>query len=346
MALSKLSCTFAPCNCLTLKDKGMVNIRYLLNSGKNSKPKYYVLEYIHYWLPSWIFRRQRDNLLASIDRREDKDYIVKRADYYNKLDCKTPLANDAKSIAENTLDNYHWSKVYFFDSHHYLKYFPKDRRFVLKDGDVTFVPDCPALVKSRPIAGDNRNSVVLNLDKVRHFIFLKDKTPFRKKKDIILFRGDTTNKLHRQRFLSMYFNHPMCDLGDVSPRCEEVKQWYKPKITIWQHLDHKFIVTLEGNDVASNLKWVMSSNSIAVMPRPKYETWFMEGTLKPDYHYIEISPDYSDLIEKCRYYVAHPDEAEAIIAHAHEYVSQFFDKKREKLISLLVLDKYFKFSVE
>jgi hypothetical protein len=40
----------------------------------------------------------------------------------------------------------------------------------------------------------------------------------------------------------------------------------------------------------------------------------------------------------------HPDEAEAIIRHAHEYVEKFKDKKREKLISLLVLKKYFDFT--
>lgn len=42
------------------------------------------------------------------------------------------------------------------------------------------------------------------------------------------------------------------------------------------------------------------------------------------------------------YYTSHPDEAQAIIDHAHEYVEQFKDKKREEIISLLVLDKYFK----
>ena len=68
-------------------------------------------------------------------------------------------------------------------------------------------------------------------------------------------------------------------------------------------------MALEGNDVASNLKWVMSSNSIAVMPRPTCETWFMEGKLIPNYHYIEIKPDYSDLPEKLQYYIDHPEEA-------------------------------------
>ena len=52
-------------------------------------------------------------------------------------------------------------------------------------------------------------------------------------------------------------------------------------------------------------------------------------------------PDFSDLEEKMDYYTAHPDEAQAIINHAHEYVEQFKDKQREDIISLMVLDKYF-----
>ena len=100
-------------------------------------------------------------------------------------------------------------------------------------------------------------------------------------------------------------------------------------------------MALEGVDVASNLKWVMSSNCIAVMPRPTYETWFMEGTLIPNYHYIEIKPDYSDLMERIEYYNSHIDEAKAIIKHANEYVRQFRNKHREDLISFMVLAKYF-----
>lgn len=100
-------------------------------------------------------------------------------------------------------------------------------------------------------------------------------------------------------------------------------------------------MALEGNDVASNLKWVMSSNSIAVMPRPKYETWYMEGKLIPNYHYIEIASDYHDLLDRIMYYEQHPDEAKAIVEHAHEWIMQFRNKRREKLISMMVLNKYF-----
>lgn len=77
------------------------------------------------------------------------------------------------------------------------------------------------------------------------------------------------------------------------------------------------------------------------MPKPTCESWFMEGKLIPNYHYIEIKSDYSDLKERLTYYIDHPEEAEAIICHAHEYVDQFRDRKRENLISYLVLKKYF-----
>jgi hypothetical protein len=85
----------------------------------------------------------------------------------------------------------------------------------------------------------------------------------------------------------------------------------------------------------------MSSGSVAVMPQPKYETWFMEGSLIPDHHYIRIKDDYSDLDERLKYYIAHPEAVQAIVKNANAYVMQFQNKRQEDLISLLVLDKYF-----
>lgn len=78
------------------------------------------------------------------------------------------------------------------------------------------------------------------------------------------------------------------------------------------------------------------------MPRPRIESWFMEGKLIPDYHYIEIKPDYSDLIEKLEFYIANPEKAEAIIRHAHEYVDRFRDPDRELLIARLTAGRYFR----
>jgi hypothetical protein len=88
----------------------------------------------------------------------------------------------------------------------------------------------------------------------------------------------------------------------------------------------------------------MSSNSLAVMSKPKFETWFMEGRLEAGVHYVEVKDDYSDLIEKMDYYIAHPDQAAAIIANAHTWIEQFNNPAQEHLISLLVANKYFQYS--
>ena len=88
----------------------------------------------------------------------------------------------------------------------------------------------------------------------------------------------------------------------------------------------------------------MSSNSVAVMPKPKFESWFMEATLIPNFHYIEIKDDYSDLNDKLEYYISNLDELKEISLNANNYVNQFKDEKDEKIISLLVMEKFFSLS--
>ena len=134
-----------------------------------------------------------------------------------------------------------------------------------------------------------------------------------------------------------------CDLGAINKNTPH-PEWLKNKISIEDHLKYKFIMCVEGVDVATNLKWVMSSNSIAVMPRPKIESWFMENKLIPEKHYIEIKEDYSDLESKIKYYIKNPEKCKRIIKNANDYVVQFKNKRREDLISLLVLEKYFHFT--
>jgi hypothetical protein len=234
-------------------------------------------------------------------------------------------------------------KVYDFDAMEIANYFPANKRWILLSGDVTHIPEVPTIIKSRPLGDNNQNSVVLKLEKVRHFLFVNDKKSWRDKKNVVIFRGDLgPRKENRDVFMAKFADgqSPMVDAASTN-RIEAQPEWQKCKMTIGEHLDYKFIMSLEGNDVASNLKWVMSSNSIAVTPRHTCETWFMEGRLIPNYHYIEVKPDFSDLEERLQYYIDHPDEAEAIIQHAHEYVAQFKDMHRERLISLLVLNKYF-----
>ena len=274
-------------------------------------------------LPPILLKLQRRLLLKGVEKRSDYEYLKKRVDYYCRLseECTdTDMEKWKRKSVEVGNQPMTSQKVYYLDSMEYARAFPLSNRWHLLSGDITYVDDVPSIVKSRPIAGDNANSVIMNLDKVRHFIFRRDSTPFREKADKAIFRGKVDGKQVRLSFVEKFFGNPRFDIGvidNVLPQCKS------EKMSIYDHFKYKYIMALEGNDVASNLKWVMASNSIAVMPRPKYETWFMEGTLVPDYHYIEIKPDFSDLMEKMDYYTSHPDKAEEIISHAHEFTRQF-----------------------
>lgn len=312
---------------------------YKLHSGKNNKFTYLLKNYLSLLVPNSLYRHKLERKLSEADTRADKEYITSRVDYYCRLQPGSHLPADAPCIGKR---DKRWHKVYWFDTRECTRWFPPTLKWVFRPGDINFIPPVPSIVKSRPIAGDNANGVILKLNKVRHFIFVNDSIPFREKKDMAVFRGKVKDKPQRVDFFEKHFHNPICDLGDISRHYAEHAEWHVEKMTIADHLRYKFILALEGNDVASNLKWVMSSNSVAVMPRPTCETWFMEGTLIPNYHYIEIKSDFSDLDERLCHYMQHPEEAEAIIEHAHEYVEQFKDKEREQLISLLVLDKYFK----
>ncbi len=316
-------------------------IYYTLSSGKNLKFAYYLRCYMRLLEPRFLCRKRLSGLLSQIESREDRDYINKRVDYYCKIDSPVVLPASAETLREA------WKRVwggnvYQHDTYEFTRFFSPDNRWGFVPGDVIHVPEIPSIVKSRPLCDDNRNSIVMKLDKVRHFIFVNDTKPFEEKDFKVVFRGKIAGKQSRKDFMAKFYDNPLFDVGDVGRKTDSPAEWRTEKMTIKEHLDYQFIMAIEGNDVASNLKWVMSSNSLAVMPKPTCETWFMEGTLIPNYHYVEVAPDFSDVEERVKYYHEHPEEAKAIVEHAHEYVAQFMDEKREKLISLAVLDKYFR----
>lgn len=317
---------------------------FQLSTGKNPKWTYYLRNFLLQLVPKVFFVQWRKTLLKNLHLREDYEYIQQRVDYYCKLQQKQQLSK-AIQLSNFRLSKVKEGSVYFWDTIYYLKAFPSKFHFSSLFGDIVHVPEQASIVKSRPINLENENSVLLKLDKVRHFIFLKDKIKFAAKKNILLFRGKIKDKSNRELFFEQYFDHPKCDLGMIDKDLNHLPNaWRVPKLSLYKHLDYKFILALEGIDVASNLKWIMSTNSIAVMPKPSCETWFMEGQLEAGKHYIEIKDDYSDLIEQLDYYNNRPELCEEIIANANAYVAQFKNKKREHIISLLVLQKYFTYT--
>ena len=256
-------------------------------------------------------------------------------DYYCKIKQPVSLEKGIKVRDINLLKN----SGYTYDLYTILYPFREELSFNFIPGDVTTVPEYPAFVKSRPIDGKNDNSVLLPLDSQRHFRFVNDRIRYADKLDGVVWRGAAYQE-HRQRFLESCSGLSFINAGNTAVQKNGNVSFAKPQMSIKEQLKYKFVLSLEGNDVATNLKWIMSSNSVCIMPRPKYETWFKEGTLIPNYHYIEVLDDYSNIKEIYEEYLKNEKECHSIIKNANNFVGEFLNYDQRLMTSRLVVSRY------
>jgi len=298
----------------------------------NQRFTYFARNLLRLALPGWWLRARVEPCLDALSER-DRSEALQRLAYYNRVGGPFDPGTDA--------DRWRWSafqkqRNYCFDLLESLRHFDLSSRLCYRFGDDTEVPKTPTIVKARPIDGDNANAVLLKLNRVRHFRVVEDRKRFADKLDSAVWRGKASQP-HRQTLLANCHGKPGCDVARIDP----CARWQAPYMTIPDQLDHKFVVSIEGNDVATNLKWIFASNSVCLMRRPRFETWFMEGTLVPDRHYILVADDYSDVPDKVRFYSRRPDLVEPILRDARAHAARFVDPRRESAIALLVLLKYF-----
>lgn len=225
----------------------------------------------------------------------------------------------------------------------------------------------PILVKTREIKCFQKNtfrgSILFKLNISRHFSMMeyvwknkrKEKT-FLQKQSIMVWRGKPTGygfgnnipfrSVSREVLMENWYNRaPFVDIGLTLTKKDLVKykkfeQFKKPELSIDELLEYKYILSIEGNDVATNLKWIMASNSLVVMPTPQIESWFLESELKPFVHYLPLKDDFSDLEEQYFWAEKHPEECLKMIQNANEYVRPFLDEKKERQKLSKILCKY------
>jgi hypothetical protein len=131
----------------------------------------------------------------------------------------------------------------------------------------------------------------------------------------------------------------------------QVQHWHKETFQLfeksamrWQDmLQYRYLVSVEGNDVATNMKWALASNSVVLMPSARVETFFGEGMLKPYVHYVPLREDVKDLEQKVLWCEAHLDKCEAISKRASDYVRQFASINEVYILGARVLQRHIEF---
>jgi len=257
-----------------------------------------------------------------------------------------PYSRDLKEVIQQT----HLDQLY---RHKRIKYYPRDR--------VELFTDVPTLVKSRLITKDPHYSILCKLNIQRHFQMLTSVSsldiPFHQKTNRLVWRGTSTGygfgndipyrSVSRETLVKTYAHslNPQLDIGlsglvQGGKKTHKYQPYLKSHLSIRDMLTYKYILSVEGNDVASNLKWALYSNSVVLMPLPMIESWILESHLIPNYHYILIQSDFSDLEQKIQWCDAHPDLCEQIIHHATEYIHLFMHQENEQYLMKKVLQYY------
>lgn len=215
-------------------------------------------------------------------------------------------------------------------------------------GDINVKMKKYCFTKSRPIDLINNFNILLNLNTPRHWKDLDDvkkfDIPFDKKNNKIIWRGTSTGN-KRVNFVEKYQNHQNEDIDiKFSNLCQNVidNNYILSKLSIKEQLQSKFLISIEGNDVATNLKWILYSNSVVIMPKPTVCSWIMEDKLISGTHYIEIKSDYSNLEEKYKWCLNNLEECKKIAENGKKYIEQFLNQENEIKITNKIIEIYCK----
>jgi hypothetical protein len=123
--------------------------------------------------------------------------------------------------------------------------------------------------------------------------------------------------------------------GRVNRTIQGVSILTERRLELADMLQFKGIVILEGNDVASGLKWALASRSVVLMPRPMYTSWAMEELLEPWVHYIPLAEDLVDVEEKIEWMINNDEKAREIANRGSLWMADLVvhpDAAREDLV--------------
>jgi hypothetical protein len=285
------------------------------------------------------------------------DKILLDKENHEKMEVKLKKYYDKYVRLNKQFDTYYIKhSSYFEDLYNYLQYYKEETKeknieCLFYFGDSVRFKDTPCFIKARSINA-NDYSVLLNLNTERHIAMLKDipilDIPFDKKNNSLLWRGTDTaydDNDKRNKTVLNYQNHKNKNIDIKFTKFvnnRDLKQYnIATKMTIEEMLKYKFLLSLEGNDVATNLKWILLSNSVVIMAKPTKCSWFMEDMLVPFVHYVPLNDDNSNIEEIYNWCMNNLDRCKTISENATKYMKKFLNNDNEKYVITEVLKGYF-----
>eukprot|EP00984_Skeletonema_dohrnii_P000150 scaffold49_cov82-Skeletonema_dohrnii-CCMP3373.AAC.7 len=258
----------------------------------------------------------------------------------HRIRTKAIYCRDTYHIINNTLDeadssNNHWI-VSFGDRTHGIK------------------ETLPIITKARRSALSLApQPIVWLLNKRRHYNDLENyhrdivkkgkEVPWSDKLSTVFWRGSTTYNekagTSRLDYLAQWINYDDNHTDIAFHKVVQItgfkreyvkRQYVRKKQSLLEMNRYKYLLSIEGNDVATGLKWMLYSNSVVFMSRPTVATWAMEDLLVPFVHYIPLANDYSNLLEMVKWANEHDEACQEISKRATEFIEHLWLSKQAK----------------
>jgi len=262
---------------------------------------------------------------------------------------------------------------YAFDIKRYQSY--TNKPFWVQYGDCSSWTDYPVLCKIRDTkyqgnklatAGNNTkefviknnieeyngSGVIAKLNTARHWsfvsFFIQDNTSWGNKKSELIWRGLSTGihqnakNYNRLNFVKDYWDkYDVGFSGWVQQHCcPEAGKYIKNGIHPFELASYKYIVAIDGNDKSSSINWILASNCVPIMPKPRFHSWLCEPWLKNKVHYVEVKEDFSDLTEQINWCKDNDDKCKEIAYNGKAFILDNFadDTNIEKELMEIILN--------
>jgi hypothetical protein len=271
--------------------------------------------------------------------------------YNEKTNYKLP--SDKKTLYTK-LSEYKPNDYRFYHHHDNLLKFISDVElsFNYSVYDKADSYDIPTFVKSRNINHPKR-SVLLPIENLyipHHYIKdVANDNHFKNKIPSCVWRGSNSGdffwyserRASRRDLVLKYKNNENYNIGlswdnykkkEIQQIDFNPKDYVKSYLSIKGQLKYMFIISVEGNDFATNLNWILLSNSVALIPKFYIDSWKMERHLIPYIHYVPLENDFSDLDDKMKWCLDNLDKCEEIAYMSKMYALQFSNNDKEKYI--------------
>ena len=209
-------------------------------------------------------------------------------------------------------------------------------------------------------------SIIFPLSMSRHYNYINEYiqlykegnvSEWKHKKPTVIWRGSLTgvkNGLDRQQtathlaggpriqVVRQYYNGNVSQVDVAFQKGPSTTQWaphaYKQDArlirethtSMFDQLKFKYILMLEGNDVATGLKWQLASNSVVFMAKPTTVSFLMEDLLVPFVHYVPLKDDYSDIVEMVEWARKNDKMCKWISEQATLYMERLWISKQAK----------------